>query len=353
MTTDQVRIPATGPLAGLLEAPGPFLDLTLDQLRTLLVVRSAGSPLAASRILRREHSSVRKQLDTVNRAFQRICGEAAAVKQGRGQDYLFTPTGQMAVRLATDLFGDWSSAITERRRQLGATVTVATTEFTVDFLAQIWPQVADEFTRREIELNITHVRTRDFPAQLESKTADLVCGSIAVEHGRPAALPGCDIIEWHREGLALVTNLPIRELPVPAVDQERLRTIPLLAPQAGLIAQFLIRWYGPDYRNQLRIVAEADSIYYGLALLRSNLVHGALLTTQAAAEATVEGRLPSNPSLRHVPLTDDFNPHMEIMAGIFARQGERENYAPTHPLNLLWSAFLAGSAPQPRDKLEE
>lgn len=339
MTTSPVRVPATGPLADLLDTPAPLLDITLDQLRTLLVVHHTGSPLAACRVLGREHSSVRKQLDTLNRDFQRICGEAAAVKQGRGQDYLFTPTGQMAVDLATGMFGDWSAALTERRRQLGATVTVATTEFTVDFLAQVWPQVADEFARREIELNITHVRTRDFPSQLEDKTVDLVCGSMTVKHGQAAALPGCDILEWQREGLALVTNLTPRELPVPAVDQDRLRSIPLLAPQAGLIAQFLIHWYGPDYHNHLRIVAEADSIYYGLALLRSNLVHAAMLTTHASAQATVDGRLPGGSHLRHLPLADNFQPQLEIMAGIFAREGERQHYAPSHPLNLLWNAF--------------
>src|SRR5690606_34612680 len=139
--TSPVRVPATGPLADLLDTPTPLLDTTLDQLRTLLVVHHTGSPLAAARILGREHSSVRKQLDTLNRVLQRICGEAAAIKQGRGQDYLFTPTGQMAVQLATGMFSDWLTALTERRRQLGTTVTIATTEFTVDFLAQVWPKV--------------------------------------------------------------------------------------------------------------------------------------------------------------------------------------------------------------------
>jgi hypothetical protein len=72
--------------------------------------------------------------------------------------------------------------------------------------------------------------------------------------------------------------------------------------------------------------------------MRSNLVHAAVLTTHAAAQATAEGRLPGGPHLRHVPLADDFQPQLEIMAGIFARQGEREHYAPS-PLNLLWNAF--------------
>ncbi len=82
MTTGSLRVPATGALADLLACPPPLLDVTLDQLRTLLAVREAGSPLAAARILGREHSSVRKQVDTLNHAFQQICGEALVVKQG-------------------------------------------------------------------------------------------------------------------------------------------------------------------------------------------------------------------------------------------------------------------------------
>ena len=68
---------------------------------------------------------------------------------------------------------------TDRRRKLGATVTVATTEFTVDFLAQIWPDIAEEFTPREIQLNVAHVRTRDFWSQLDAKGVDLICGGTA------------------------------------------------------------------------------------------------------------------------------------------------------------------------------
>ena len=153
-----------------------------------------------------------------------------------------------------------------------------------------------EFTRREIELNIVHVRTRDFWTQLEAKNVDLVCGSIATTPGPDPALDAYDVIEWQREDLALITNLPLRELPVASVTQDRLPGIPLLAPSAGLIADFLRRWYGHDFRDQLHIVAEVDSIYYGLALLRSRLVHGALIATGAAAQAAIEGRLREAPA---------------------------------------------------------
>ena len=242
----------------------------------------------------------------------------------------------------------WLTGITERRRRLGATVTVATTEFTVDFLAQVWPSVTAEFTRREIELNIVHVRTRDFRAQLDAKDVDLVCGSIAATPGPDPALDAYDIIEWHRENLALITNLPERELPVSAVSQERLPAIPLLAPAAGLIADFLRRWYGPGYRSQLHIVAEVDSIYYGLAVLRTGMVRGAMICAEAAAQAVIDGRLPGGSGIRVVPLTTDYDPPLQLLAGIFARKGERELYDAAHPLNLLWNAFNAHVRDRPR-----
>lgn len=334
-----LRVPATGVFAELLASPSQLLEVTIDQLRTLLAVREAGSPLRAARLLDREHSSVRKQVDTLNRIFQQICGETLVVKQGRGQDYLFTPTGDAVAEIAGRMFADWLTGITDRRRKLGATVTVATTEFTVDFLAQVWPDVAEEFTRREIQLNIAHVRTRDFWSQLDAKGVDLVCGSVAAVPGPDPALADYDVIEWHREKLALITNLPVRELPMAAVGQDRLPEIPLLAPAAGLIVEFLRRWYGPDFTTRLRIVAKVDSIYYGLALLRSQLVHGALLCARAVADAAVEGRLPGGPELRLVPLADDYDPPLQLLAGIFARKGERQLYDDTHPLNLLWDAF--------------
>ena len=344
MTNGPVRVPATGALADLLACPPPLLDVTLDQLRTLLAVREAGSPLLASRMLGREHSSVRKQLDALNRTFQQICGETLVVKQGRGQDYLFTPTGEDMAQIAGGMFASWLTSITEQRRRLGATVTVATTEFTVDFLAQVWPSVAVEFTRREIELNIVHVRTRDFRTQLDAKDVDLVCGSIPAAPGPGPALDDYDIIEWDRENLVLITNLSVRELPVTAVGQDRLPAIPLLAPAAGLITDFLRRWYGPEFQSQLRIVAEVDSIYYGLAVLRSGLVHGAMICAEAAAQAAIDGRLPGGPGIRVVPLTGDYHPPLELLAGIFARKGERELYDDAHPLNLLWNAFSTHAA---------
>ena len=75
----QVSVPDTDSLNGLLACPPMLLEFTFDQLRTLIVVKEADSANGAARILGREQSSVQKQIDTLNRSFQRMCGEQLAV----------------------------------------------------------------------------------------------------------------------------------------------------------------------------------------------------------------------------------------------------------------------------------
>jgi hypothetical protein len=140
--------------------------------------------------------------------------------------------------------------------------------------------------------------------------------------------------------LVLLTNLPKRELPVRVVSVGRLPTVPLIVPSGGgVIVDLLRRWYGTDFRNQLTIVATIDDIYYGLALMRSKMAYGCMLTSANIAHAAVDGRLPGGPDLRLVDLGPDFDPMMELVTGTFARQGERSAFDSSHPLNVLWQAF--------------
>jgi DNA-binding transcriptional LysR family regulator len=329
-------------LATLLGCPPEMLDVSLDQLRTLAVVHTTGTAQRAARVLGREQSSVQKQLDNLNRAATRLVGEALVLKQGRGKDFLFTPSGEEIVALAIQTLSSWTESLNRSRRRLGSTVTFGTTEFTVEFLGAVWPTLREDFERRDIHLNIEHVRTRDLWRKLDAKKVDMVCGSLAAQPGRPPELD-YDFLEWHRERVALLTNLTTRELPDTPVTFSRLPSLPLLAPTAGLLAQFLGRWYGPDYRGTLDVIADIDSLNYGLNLLNTELLHGCMLTTERVADAVLEGRLPGR-GLRKIDLADDYDPALEIVTGIFARKGERDRYAADHPLNLLWEAFAAESS---------
>jgi hypothetical protein len=58
-------------------------------------------------------------------------------------------------------------------------------------------------------------------------------------------------------------------------------------------------------------LTDTDDIYYGLALMRSKMAHGCMLTSVSIAQAAVEGRLPGGPGLRLVDLGPDFDPMME------------------------------------------
>jgi hypothetical protein len=106
-------------------------------------------------------------------------------------------------------------------------------------------RIADEFAAREIELNVMHVRTKDSFARLDAKEIDLLCAGFASEAGADDIPGDYEFLQWRREGLVLLTNLPKRELPVPAVSVDRLPDVPLIVPAAGgVITDFLCRWYG-------------------------------------------------------------------------------------------------------------
>jgi DNA-binding transcriptional LysR family regulator len=348
-TNRRVRVPDTDSLNGLLTCPPMLLELTFDQLRTLVVVQEADSANGAARILGREQSSVQKQIDTLNRNFQRMCGELLAIRQGRGQPFRLTPTGTAVAEQARAMLAEWQARVNDARRRIGKTLAIGTTEFTLPFVGKVWQRVCDEFAAREIELNVQHVRTKDSFARLDAREIDLLCGGFASITDANDIPGDYEFLQWQRDGLVLLTNLPKRELPVPAVSVDRLPSVPLILPSTGgVIVDFLRRWYGSDFRNRLTIVATIDDIYYGLALMRSEMAYGCMLTSVGIAHAAVDGRLPGGPNLRLLDLGPDFDPMMELVTGTFARRGERSAFDTSHPLNLLWQAFadeVASGAP--------
>ncbi len=336
--------PATGGRNRLLQSPLALMDTTMDQLRTLIVVHEAGTALGAARVLGREQSSVQKQLDTMNRNFRELCGEPLVRKQGRGKDVLFTGTGETLVALARGTLGDWLEGIHESRRRLGRTLVVGTTRFTLGYLADAGERVAVEFRERGIELKVGHVRTRDVLARLRAKEVDLVCGSVVTRPGGDPELDDFDVMEWRRNGVSLLTNLPEEELPGPTVETGALRELPLVISASGLMNGVLHTWFGADYRTRLRVAAEIDTVNYGFELLRSGLLRGCMLVTKGVADAAGDPRVGQGRGLRAVELVNDTGPRLEVLLGAFTRRGERAELDPSHPLNRLWDALALEDA---------
>ncbi|MEU8956819.1 LysR family transcriptional regulator [Streptomyces sp. NPDC048518] len=326
-------------LSGPLRYPTDLLDTTMDQLRTLLAVHESGTALAAARLLGREQSSVQKQLDTLNRTFGALCGEALVLKRGRGKDVLFTATGQALVDLARRTLDQWTEGIHDAGRRLGRTLSVGSTRYTLGFLLDAVERVGEAYERRGVDLKVTHVRTGDLFAKLQAKELDLVCGSIVVTEGQEAELDPYEIIEWRRSGLALLTNLPEDRLPGPSVTAGRLPGLPLVISTGGLIGRCLTAWYGADYRQQLSVAAEIEAAHYGFELLRSGVVSGAMLVTRGIGDAAENGGLPEAAGLRRLDVIGDVGPRTDVLVGVFVRRGDRAAYGPGHPLNLLWNAL--------------
>lgn len=336
-------VPPTDAITELLNCPPALLDTTLDQFRTLIVVRQTGSALQAARLLGREQSSIQKQLDTLNRYFQSLCGEILVSKRGRGKDFVFTPTGELVVEGARDMLARWMDDLGECRRRIGRTLTVGTTEFTLWILNRAWETLADEFARRGVEFRLVHVRTRDFWSRLDEGQVDLLCGSVVTPVGDRARHDKYDVIEWRRGSPVLLTNLPEADLPGASVATGALEKLPLIVPVSGLIADFLVRWFGPAFRDRLNIAAEIEDLQYGVALLRSRLARGCMIVTRTLGRRAVEGAAEGT-ALRVVELTHDVEPKLEMVSAVFTRKGERERYGPDHPLNLLWEALRREAA---------
>ncbi|GGQ05367.1 hypothetical protein GCM10010187_21560 [Actinomadura coerulea] len=333
-----MSLPVPPTLDSLLECPPGLLDMTFDQLRTLLVVHETGSALRAARVLGREQSSVQKQLDTLNRNSQVLCGEVLTVRQGRGKDYLFTPTGETTVELARTTFEKWMESIHWSRRRLGRMLTVGTTEFTLPIVSRAWDRVSEEFRQREVEFKVAHVRTKDLWSRLETRQVDLICGSIVSTPEGDLRLQEYEVVEYARGQALLLTNLPEGELPGTPVRTSRLGRIPLVVPPAGLVADLLATWYGTNFRERLNVVADIDDVHYGLSLLRSGFVRGCMIVTGSIGRGMAAQEDPDAVPLRAIGLHDDLEPKAEFMTGAFVRRADLERYDAGHPLNRLWDA---------------
>ncbi|MFI0859297.1 LysR family transcriptional regulator [Streptomyces smyrnaeus] len=340
------------PLPGTPDYPPGLLDITMDQLRTLLAVYEEGTALGAARRLGREQSSIQKQLDTMNRKLGDHCGEPLLRKRGRGERVHFTRTGEELARLAQGTLDGWREGLDTARRRRGRSLRVGSTRYTLGYLLNAVEQVNDRFTREGVELTMAHVRSGTLLEKLRSHELDLVCGSILVSASAGAAettavaeqdarFAGYEVMEWRRGGFCLATNQPDGDLVQGSRSDGRgvgvrsLPRLPLVVSTDGLIPDVLRGWFGPEYRRRMRIAAEIDSAHYGFELLSSRVLYGSMLVTQGIGEAIAEGRLPEAQGLRTLPLVDDVGTSQRVLVGAF-RRSEPENRDPDHPVSLLW-----------------
>jgi DNA-binding transcriptional LysR family regulator len=328
-----------------------MLSLTLDQLRTLVMIRRTGSPRKAATALGRDQSSVLKQLDSLNRDFKKICGEPLAAKQERGQDYSFTATCELVASLSEQLLSHWDEQFQRRRSEVGQRLIIATTTFTLGILREIWDEVSTKIAKRA-EVRVEHIRTKDFWEELRNRRVDLVIGGLVAERGQPPETRDNDFLEWQRDDFCLITNIPRRTFPDDSISREDLRLYRLILPGAGIIRDAVHEWYGDD-EHRLNLEPPSLDVHYTLGLLRSRIVEGFMFSTKAIAQTEgltdldgdrrqVKKALKSSSDvLRVVTLGPGFKP-LQIVSGLHGRKGERELYEKLdkkHPIAVFWRVF--------------
>lgn len=333
------------------DLPEELLSLTFDQLRTLLFVAHEGSPRKAALALGRDQSSVVKQTELLNEAFQKLCGEPLAIKRGRGEDYAFTQTCNEVASLVERLLDDWTAYLERRRREVGQRLVIATTTFTLRILSQLWDEVAVRVARRT-DLEVTQIRTKGFWDSLRDRSVDLVIGAIVIEQNKQPQPVDYDFLEWSREEFCLLTNLSPRAFPGRSIAWDELRRYPLILPEAGVIIDAIRVWYGDDYQHKLRLAPPILDVHYARELLLTGTVEGFMVSTRTVA-THLEGNTPTVDSnnvdiqhttraiLRPIDLGAGFQ-QLALVSGLFGRKGERalyESLDKLHPLVLFWEVF--------------
>jgi DNA-binding transcriptional LysR family regulator len=314
-------------------------QLTFDQLRTLVLLARTGSALRTAALLDRDQSSVQKQLATLNKHFKEICGEPLArTPTGRGKALAFTRTGELVADLANSLFVTWLSALDEHRRRVGKSVSIGATAFILDFVPKAWDKLVKTLADAGIAMSVTQIHTKDVLTALrQDKELDLVLGGVIMERTlQNLDHPDYESLGWHREPFVLLTNYTKSLLPDEPVAPDTLRTLILILPDAGIIHDFLKRWFGDHYRAKLKVFPVTGDVPFSLSLLRSGSVKGCILVP----EYLVKSRSHYTKGLRVLKLSAPDLPDLHVVASILMRRGDREDKSEDHPLNLIWNVFV-------------
>lgn len=326
--------------AELIELPKELMDISFELLYELILVHRLGSPKIAADSTERhgQATTVVRRLDTLNTAFEHLCGEELSTKRGRGEDYVFTPTGEAVVAWSEHLFHSWYHKVEGERARVGEKLRVATTAFTLPILGQLWGLFLERI-ETAVKPEFVQIRTAEFERMLRKREVDLVLAGLPSFSGVYDVPTGFRFQPWNRETVRVLTNLPPDELPGTSVSGRDLCFRKLVLPGVGFmrdVAERLAR----SYDFELRPAATISDVYYGVNALRFGLVKGCMLVTESVGKwalnaVTGDVQHPTPHRLR--VLSVETKDKAEVVAGLFGR--EEEDRAADHPLHMFWSLF--------------
>lgn len=317
-----------------------LLQITLDQLRTLVAVESAGSSRRAAQefLHNRDQSSIEKQLKTLNGHFSDFAGEVLLTKPvKRGGEVTLTPAGHVVANLARSVLNSLDEAL-DGLRQMNRErpLRLALGTFLLPLLLEIQDELTLQFSRHGLKFSkeLIHVRSSAVQEILLPKERDqLVDFSLGSFNARSDSDSGIEdeleFLELKRDRLVILTNY------VPTASRVRVQDVsgsewPLILPRDGVVASFVNQVWRDS--GTLHVVEWCQHVGFALELLSLGAHNAGMLATGTIADKARSG--PSKTPL-HVVELDGCDLHLRI--GLFRRKTDALAYLPRHPRLIFWN----------------
>jgi DNA-binding transcriptional LysR family regulator len=322
---------------GLRQSIEQLLPITIDQLSTFTTVCDKQSPRQAALSIRRDQSSVEKQLQTMERNFEGLIDEKLIRKPDkRGGQTDLTRSGARVLQLATEILQAVSEAARDLRRlQRIYTIRIGLTAFMIPLITGIERQVSKRFELAGVSLahELRHVRTDNIQSTLRAdKRFDFCLGDLISKSDEPAPVSDdLEFAEWQREEFVLLSNYKLGG-PALKLDDLTDRRIPLILPTFGVIRRFVDT--SVERPEALNIAQSCNDYHFGFDLLRQSMQDYCMICTPRVANHAKQ--VPGSKRLHVYRLNGN---KRELSVGLFRRKGECDNFVPSHPLRMFWDVF--------------
>jgi DNA-binding transcriptional LysR family regulator len=316
----------------------PLLSLTLDQLSTFSAICERESIRQTALAIGRDQSSVEKQLQTMERNFERVTNEKLVLRsEKRGTKIHLTRSGTSVRELAQDvLLLAMDTATHLRKLQQNYTIRIGLGTWMLPFLIAIQEQIAKTFEHSGVKLipDLQHFQPSDIQTILQrDKCLDFCMAIVMAKAGEPAVMQdGLEFAEWRRDELVLLSNwkVPGGTLAVSDLTKKR---IPLIMPKSGIVPEFVSHLV--DDLQALNVVQYCNDGNFALDLLRlgpqdCGIVCGEYVVKHAKS-------LPPGKNLYETRFKGS---KIQLCIGLMQREGASRGYPESHPVRMFWDTFV-------------
>ena len=315
----------------------PLLSLTLDQLSTFSVVCEKKSVRQAALAIGRDQSSVEKQLQTMDRNFEKVVNEKLVLKpKQRGAKLHLTQAGVNVCALAQDILLTVAGAAAGLQKfQQNYTIRIGLTTFVIPILTQVEEQISRRFARAGVKLTreLRHLRMHELqPNLLQDRSLDFCLGGMMRKADEAYPLEeGLEFIEWRKEEMVLLSNWKLPNNDISMSDLFTAR-IPLLLPANGAIRSFIAH-LGRD-PEALNVVETCTDLQFALDLLRLSSRDYCTICSQHVVKYAKA--LPDGRRIHEYRFKDN---QLCTVIGLFRRKDEMEHLSDIHPVRMFWEVF--------------